>query len=94
MNSTKKESIAINALINEINKYDNLQENFNKRDKIPVWDGKIELYKKDSNKTTDIVGIIPVQVKGQNIKQKNKIQTQQKTRTNKHTQDQTKNEER
>ena len=61
MNSTKKESIAINALINEINKYDNLQENFNKRDKIPVWDGKIELYKKDSNKKDDIVGEIPVQ---------------------------------
>jgi|GEM_PF-5727458 hypothetical protein len=83
MNTSKTESIAINAITNEINQYDNLQENLRKRDKEPVWDGKIELYKKDSNKTTDIVGIIPVQVKGQNIKQKNKIQLQQKTRTNK-----------
>ncbi len=92
MNTSKTESIAISTIKNEINQYDNLEENLRKRDKEPVWDGKIELYKKDSNKTTDIVGIIPVQVKGQNIKQKNKIQTQQKTRTNKHTQDQTKNE--
>lgn len=91
MNSTKKESIAINALINEINKYDNLQENFNKRDKIPVWDGKIELYKKDSNKKDDIVGEIPVQVKGTNTKNKHNetyydveivdIQAYQKTKT-------------
>jgi len=81
MNSSKTESIAISAIINEINKYDNLQENLRKRDKEPVWDGKIELYKKDSNKTTDIIGIIPVQVKGQNIKQKNKIRISQKTNT-------------
>jgi len=70
MNTSKTESIAISAITNEINQYDNLQENLRKRDKEPVWDGKIELYKKDSNKTTDIVGIIPVQVKGQNIKTK------------------------
>lgn len=71
MNSSKTESIAISAIINEINQYDNLQENLKKRDKEPVWDGKIELYKGDSNKSTDIVGIIPVQVKGRNAKQKN-----------------------
>ena len=90
MNSSKTESIAISAIINEINKYDNLQENLRKRDKEPVWDGKIELYKKDSNKTTDIVGIIPVQVKGQNIKQKNKIRISQKTNTK--AEEQTRNE--
>ena len=62
MNTSKTESIAISTIKNEINQYDNLEENLRKRDKEPVWDGKIELYKKDSNKTTDIVGIIPVQV--------------------------------
>ena len=41
MNSTKKESIAITGLINEINKFDNLQEYLKKRDKEPVWDGRI-----------------------------------------------------
>ena len=71
MNSSKTESIAISAIINEINQYNNLQENLRKRDKEPVWDGKIELYKGESNKSTDIVGIIPVQVKGRNAKQKN-----------------------
>lgn len=64
MNSTKKESIAITGLINEINKFDNLQEYLKKRDKEPVWDGRIELYKSDSNKASEIVGEIPVQVKG------------------------------
>ena len=70
MNSTKKESIGIIAVQAEITKYDNLQENLKKREKEPVWDGRIELYKGDSDKTTDIVGIIPAQVKGQ--AQKNK----------------------
>ena len=55
MNTSKTESIAISTIKNEINQYDNLEENLRKRDKEPVWDGKIELYKKDSNKTTDIV---------------------------------------
>ena len=64
MNSTKKESIAITGLINEINKFDNLQEYLKKRDKEPVWDGRIELYKSDSNKASEIIGEIPVQVKG------------------------------
>ena len=68
MNSSQTESIAINAVINEINKYDNLQASLNQRDKETVWDGKIELYKDDNNKTSDMVGIIPVQVKGQKHK--------------------------
>lgn len=74
MNSTKTENIGITALINEINQYDNLQENLRKRDKEPVWDGTIELYKNDSNKTTDIVGIIPVQVKGKKATTKSKVE--------------------
>lgn len=75
MNSSKKESIAITAITNEINKYDNLQEYFNKRDKEPVWDGKIELYKGDSNKTIDIVGEIPVQIKGTDAKNNKEAET-------------------
>lgn len=67
MNSNKIESVGITALKNEVNKYDNLLENFSTRDKNPVWDGNIEVYKKDSNKTSDIVGIIPVQIKGKLI---------------------------
>ena len=31
MNSSKTESIAISAIINEINQYDNLQENLKKK---------------------------------------------------------------
>lgn len=64
MNSNKIESIGVTTVINEINKYNNLLENFPTRDRNPVWDGNIEVYKKDSNKTTDIVGIIPAQIKG------------------------------
>ncbi len=64
MNSNKIESIGVTTVINEINKYNNLLENFPTKDRNPVWDGNIEVYKKDSNKTTDIVGIIPAQIKG------------------------------
>lgn len=64
MNSSKKESIAITAIINETNKFDNLQDDLRKRDKEPVWDGILRLYQKDTNKSDEIVGIIPVQVKG------------------------------
>lgn len=64
MNSDKKESISIAAIINEVNKFDNLQEDLKRRDKGPVWDGELCLYKGESNKTNEIAGRIPVQVKG------------------------------
>ena len=64
MNSNKIESIGVTTVRNEINKYNNLLENFPTRDRNPVWDGNIEVYKKDSSKATDIVGIIPAQIKG------------------------------
>lgn len=44
MNSDKKESIAITAIINEVNQFDNIQENLKKKDKEPVWDGELTLY--------------------------------------------------
>ena len=72
MNSDKKESIAITAIINEVNKYDNLFEDLKKRDKEPVWDGCLNLYRKDSSKNTDIVAKIPVQVKGTDAKNNEK----------------------
>ena len=125
MNSTKKESIAINALINEaeeshnkvfgnkINITNQNQEgiyefkikNFEDENNITSVEMeyyieiltdisdliKIELYKKDSNKKDDIVGEIPVQVKGTNTKNKHNetyydveivdIQAYQKTKT-------------
>lgn len=64
MNSDKKESIAVTAIINEVNQYDNLQENIKKREKEPVWDGDLILYQSESNKSSEIIGRIPVQVKG------------------------------
>lgn len=64
MNSSKKESIAITAIINEANKFDNLEDNLRKRDREPVWDGDLCLYQTDSNKSDEIMGRIPVQVKG------------------------------
>lgn len=36
MNSNKKENIAITALTNEINQFDNIEESLKKRDKEPV----------------------------------------------------------
>lgn len=71
MNSNKKESIAITALINEVNKFDNIQDELKKRDKEPVWDGNLYLYKKDTSKKSDIVGRIPVQIKGTDAKLNN-----------------------
>ena len=75
MNSNKKENIAITAIINEVNKFDNIEDNLRKRDKEPVWDGDLMLYKNDSLKKSNIVGRIPVQVKGTNKKENNKINT-------------------
>lgn len=72
MNSDKKESIAITAIINEVNQFDNIQESLKKKDKEPVWDGELTLYQAQSNKSNEIMGRIPVQVKGigQDIDQK------------------------
>ncbi len=64
MNSDKKESIAITAIINEVNQFDNIQENLKKKDKEPVWDGELTLYQAQSNQSNEIIGRIPVQVKG------------------------------
>ena len=64
MNSDKKESIAITAIINEVNQFDNIQESLKKKDKEPVWDGELTLYQAQSNKSNEIMGRIPVQVKG------------------------------
>lgn len=64
MNSDKKESIAITAIINEVNQFDNLQESLKKQDKEPVWDGELKLYQSESNQSNEIMGRIPVQVKG------------------------------
>ena len=63
MNSAKKESISITAIINEVNQFDNLEDHLQKRDREPVWDGELRLYKSESNKSNEIVGRIPVQVK-------------------------------
>lgn len=60
MNSNKKENIAITALTNEINQFDNIEESLKKRDKEPVWDGDLYLYKNDTSKKSDLVGRIPV----------------------------------
>lgn len=68
MNSNKKENIAITALTNEINQFDNIEESLKKRDKEPVWDGDLYLYKNDTSKKSDLVGRIPVQVKGTDAK--------------------------
>lgn len=72
MNSTKKESIGISAIINEVNKFDNIHEELNKREKEPVWDGNLAIYKKDDYKKSESIGRIPVQVKGRESTEPNK----------------------
>lgn len=68
MNTIKTENIAINAINNEICKYDVLIGNIEKNDKTISLDGNIELYETKQITAESLLGKIPVQVKGTTVK--------------------------
>lgn len=68
MDTIKTENIAINAINNEICKYDVLIGNIGKNDKTISLDGSIDLYETKQITAENLLGTIPVQVKGKTAK--------------------------
>ncbi len=70
LNSTQIENAGVDAVSDYFNFTDTLDPSIPKKDKEPVWDGKLYLYKNGSDKQskTGLIGIIPVQVKGRQFK--------------------------
>lgn len=70
LNNTQIENAGVDAVSDYFNFTDTLDPSIPKKDKEPVWDGKLYLYKNGSDKQsrTGLIGIIPVQVKGRQFK--------------------------
>lgn len=68
MDTIKTENIAINAINNEICKYDILISNIEKNDKTISLDGSIDLYETKQITAENLLGKIPIQVKGKTVK--------------------------
>lgn len=58
------EIIATTAVKERLALCDGLQSFINERDKEPLWDGPIYVFPKDNNKKENLIGRVPVQVKG------------------------------
>jgi hypothetical protein len=58
------EIIATTALKERIAFCEGLQSYINERDKEPLWDGHIYVFPKGSNSKDELIGRVPVQVKG------------------------------
>lgn len=65
---SKIEELAVIYFNLEIAKFDCLQGDLSTMDKRPVWDGHIFVYKNGSHKVADLLGRIPVQIKGTEVK--------------------------
>lgn len=64
------EEIAVLAVKNEIIKYSDLVAYIDSKDKMPIWDGNIFIYKSNSEhkKNNEFLGKVQVQVKGKKVK--------------------------
>lgn len=68
-NNRKLESLGVDYLSGFVNRNNMLQAYFNSNDKTPLWDGEIIAYNKaDSDKNSDILGKVPVQIKSRQWK--------------------------
>ena len=70
LNSTQIENAGVDAVSSYFNFSEILDPHIPKKDKEPVWDGKLFLYKRNSDKQSKsgLIGFIPVQVKGRQFK--------------------------
>jgi len=69
LNNTQIENAGVDAVSIYFNFSETLDPNIPKRDKDPVWDGKLYLYHKgDKESKTNLIGIIPTQVKGREFR--------------------------
>lgn len=64
MNNKKTEVEAVNIVIKQINKCDILFAEITTNDKTPSWDGDIYVYKDGNHSKSNMLGTVPVQVKG------------------------------
>lgn len=69
-NNRKIETLGVSYLRTFLDKNNYLQTYFDENDKTPLWDGEIHLLKSTSEKKSDIVGKVPVQIKSTQQKKK------------------------
>lgn len=67
MDSDTIEKTAVNAVESAILNAGNFTPLFNKNDTVPSWDGEIIVYKGKSKAKSNIVDVIPVQIKGTTV---------------------------
>lgn len=70
-NNRKTETLGVSYLSTFIDKHELLQSYFESNDKTPIWDGEIHVLKSSSEKKSEILGKVPVQIK--TTRQKNDI---------------------
>lgn len=70
INNRKIETLGVSHLRTFLDKNNYLQTYFDENDKTPLWDGEIHLLKAPSEKKSDIVGKVPVQIKATQQKKK------------------------
>ncbi|WP_408033678.1 DUF4365 domain-containing protein [Streptococcus uberis] len=70
VNNRKIETLGVSYLRTFLDKNNYLQTYFDENDKTPLWDGEIHLLKSPSEKKSDIVGKVPVQIKATQQKKK------------------------
>ncbi|MDR2354547.1 MAG: hypothetical protein LBF22_15600, partial [Deltaproteobacteria bacterium] len=61
------ELAAVSALESLLALCDGIKSHINEYDKEPIWDGNIYVYEKDAYKTENMLGRVPVQIKGKKI---------------------------
>lgn len=71
VNNRKIETLGVSYLRTFIDKNNYLQTYFDENDKTPLWDGEIHLLRAPSEKKSDIIGKVPVQIKATQQKKKN-----------------------
>lgn len=71
VNNRKIETLGLSYLRTVLDKNNYLQTYFDENDKTPLWDGEIHLLRAPSEKKSDIIGKVPVQIKATQQKKKN-----------------------
>lgn len=68
MNSNRIESLAVNAVEDYFTKIEQINPTIPVGDKEPSWDGFLYLYSDDSMKKDSLIWLIPIHVKGKQVK--------------------------
>jgi hypothetical protein len=74
MDSKKIENLAVSTVTESVTTSDYLSPFISDNDKEPSWDGHVYIYKSTNNKKDQLIGRVPVQVKGTEKGDLNKIE--------------------